>query len=203
MHAKSQTQSERMRDTGVLQRLHRNIGPDDSPKLLAVENVVHILRTYSILHDALSDALSAHDLSLAQYNLLVILYNEPTHRLQMSEIGERMSVTRTNITKLVDCLERSGLVRRADCPGDRRVVLAELTERGEALVRKVLPQHFESIRRLWNDMDAEECLQLTHLLLKLQQSALKAMGRKGDTSKRPEDYTYRIDKSEQKGCEAI
>ncbi len=162
--------SERLRDLDVVEQIRRKMGHEDNTTLLAAENLVHLLRTYSVVYDALTDGLAPFDLSLPQYNLLAILYSAPGRHLPMSGIGERMSVTRTNITKLVDCLERAGLVRRADWPSDRRVVLAELTEKGEALVRRVMPHQFKSVRRLWTEMDEEDCLQLTHLLLKLRNS---------------------------------
>lgn len=162
-----------MRDEEVLEKLTRSMGAADHPSLLPVENLVHLLKTYSVIFDALSDGLAPYDLSVAQYNLLAILRNVPEHHLPMSEIGERMSVTRTNITKLVDCLERSNLVRRANQPGDRRVVLAELTAKGISLLERLTPQHLELTRHLWNDLTQEECRELTHLLLKLRHSAQK------------------------------
>lgn len=165
-----ETGTERLRDRDVVRRLQQNISPDDQDTLLAVENLAHLIRTYGVLYDTITDLLAPYELSFAQYNLLVILFNSAGYHLQMSEIGERMSVTRTNITKLVDCLERAGMVRRADRPGDRRVVLAELTDAGLALMREVVPRHFENIRQLWAYMGPEDCLQLTHLLLKLRGS---------------------------------
>ncbi len=165
----------RLRDHEVVERLRRTLPERDLDILTATESLVHLLKTYSAVYDALHESLAPFNLSVAQYNLIVILHKAPEHRLQMSEIGERMSVTRTNITKLVDCLEREGLVRRTDQPGDRRVVLAELTPKGQALVQRVLPEHFANVRALWAQMAPEECLQLTHLLLKLRRSVLAAV----------------------------
>ena len=162
-------------DDEVVAKLRRTLPPEDLDVLAATESLVHLLKTYSVVYEALNDSLAPYDLSVAQYNLIVILFNAPERRLQMSEIGERMSVTRTNITKLVDCLERDGLVRRADRPGDRRVVLAELTEKGAALVQRVLPSHFASVRALWAQVSEQECFQLTHLLLKLRRSVVSAI----------------------------
>ncbi len=160
----------RQRDMEMVRRIRQNLAPDDTETLLAVENMAHLVKTYGALHETITELLAPYELSFAQYNLLAILYNTPGYHLQMSEIGERMSVTRTNITKLVDCLERTGMVRRANRPGDRRVVLAELTERSIELMRSVVPQHFENIGHLWAGLEPEERLQLTHLLLKLRNS---------------------------------
>jgi DNA-binding MarR family transcriptional regulator len=160
-------------DLDVAERVRRNLGTVDPAALLPVENLVHLLRTYSTLSERLNALLAPYDLSLAKFNLLAILHKyAPEHHLPMSEIGERMSVTCANITKLVDALEREGLVRRTNLPGDRRVVLAELTPDGAALMQRIMPRHYESIHRLWKGLSETDCLQLTHLLLKLQQSLL-------------------------------
>jgi len=175
MEEEAENTPERLRDLEVVERIQRNLAHDDGTTLLAVENLVHLLKTYSVVHDAIMDLLAPYELTLAQYNLLAILNNTPERHLPMSEIGERMSVTRTNITKLVDCLERSGLVRRANRPGDRRVVLAEMTERGVALMRDVVPHHYENMRHLWGGMGPIDCLQLTHLLLQLRRSVVNGL----------------------------
>jgi MarR family 2-MHQ and catechol resistance regulon transcriptional repressor len=162
-------------DPEVAERVGRHLGTADPTALLPVENLVHLLRTYSRLSERLNALLAPHDLSLAKFNLLAILFKyAPENRLPMSEIGERMSVTCANITKLVDALERQGLVQRTSLPGDRRVVLAELTPDGKALMQRLMPEHYANIRHLWTGMSEADCRQLTHLLLQLQQSLLAA-----------------------------
>ena len=173
MDGKTTPEQTLLRDMDVVRRIQQNLASDDTSTLIAVENMAHLVRTYGVLYDTVTDLLAPYELSFAQFNLLIILYKSPNRHLQMSEIGERMSVTRTNITKLVDCLERSGLVRRADQPGDRRVVLAELTDAGSTLMQSLVPRYFDNIRRLWAYMEPEDCMLLTHLLLKLRDS-LKA-----------------------------
>ena len=79
-----------------------------------------------------------------------------------------MAVTGANVTKLVDGLERERLVRRAHLPGDRRVVLAELTEEGESLLRHVMPPYLARLRALWCCVSIEERADLVHLLTKLR-----------------------------------
>lgn len=159
-----------LRDMEILQRLERSIGSEETSTLLAVESLVHIMQAYSILFDEMSERLAPRGLSVAKLNLLIILYHAPHRHLPMSEIGARMSVTRTNITKLVDLLERDGLVKRQGREGDRRVVLAELTPRGITLLDEALPSHYASIRTMMRGLDEEECRRLTHLLVKLKSS---------------------------------
>ena len=91
--------------------------------------------TMSILHaaraieDRIEKALDTVGLSMAKHSALTQLHDagEP---LTLSELAERLSCVRSNITQLVDRLEGDGLVRRVADPQDRRSVRAELTELG-------------------------------------------------------------------------
>jgi MarR family transcriptional repressor of emrRAB len=168
------TEGDLLRDMAVVERIRGNMETEDRPTLLAVESLVHLVRTYGALYERMNDVLITYGLSVAKFNLLIVLNTAPERRLPMSEIGERMSVTCANITKLVDGLERDGLVRRTNLPGDRRVVPAELTAEGEALLKQIIPEHYAGVKRLWAEMEESECLQLTHLLLKLRRSAQRA-----------------------------
>jgi DNA-binding MarR family transcriptional regulator len=161
-----------LRDPVVLERLRENWGPEDSPELLAGESLVHLLRTWGAVYDRLTALLAPHGCSLAKYNLLIVLKAAPEKRLPMSELGERMSVTCANVTRLVDSLEQEGLVRRANRPGDRRVVLAELTPEGAAFMGRIVPEQKQNVQRLWAGLSEADCRQLTHLLIKLQHSVL-------------------------------
>ena len=91
--------------------------------------------TFSILHaaaqieDRLEGALGSVGLSMAKHSALSKLA-EAGEPLTLSDLAERLSCVRSNITQLVDRLEADGLVRRVDDPADRRSVRAELTPLG-------------------------------------------------------------------------
>lgn len=91
--------------------------------------------TMSILHAAhaieerLEKALDGVGLSMAKHSALTKL-QEAGEPLTLSELAERLSCVRSNITQLVDRLEADGLVRRVADPNDRRSVRAELTSLG-------------------------------------------------------------------------
>src|SRR6267154_357244 len=67
----------------------------------------------------------------AQYNVLNILVSHP-EGLSQRELGDLLVVDRSNVTGLLDRLEKSGLVRRDDHPGDRRVYRVSITPAGRA-----------------------------------------------------------------------
>ncbi|WP_242424620.1 MarR family winged helix-turn-helix transcriptional regulator, partial [Frankia sp. EI5c] len=73
---------------------------------------------------------AAHQLPLAYYDVLVQLSEAPNHQLRMSELAHRVLLSRSGLTRLVDRMERDGLVERRACPSDARGTLATLTEAG-------------------------------------------------------------------------
>lgn len=91
--------------------------------------------TFSLLHaattvgDRLESALGTVGLSVAKHSALTKLA-EAGEPLTLSELAERLSCVRSNITQLVDRLEADGLVVRVDDPSDRRSIRAELTDLG-------------------------------------------------------------------------
>ncbi len=87
-----------------------------------------------------------HGLTAAQYNVLNVLA-DAVDGLSQRELGDILVVDRSNITGLLDRLEKSGLVKRSDHPSDRRVYRVSLTPVGrklwikvDALYRKVVVQ---------------------------------------------------------------
>jgi DNA-binding MarR family transcriptional regulator len=96
-----------------------------------------LLRAYRVAADGVDERFRELDgLSLSLWEVLVILSMAPNMRLRMADITLRMLVSKSNVTKLVDKLERAGLVRREASPTDRRVVFASLTPRGVEAVKR-------------------------------------------------------------------
>lgn len=88
-----------------------------------------ILHAAHAIEDRIEKALDGVGLSIAKHSALTKL-QEAGEPLTLSELAERLSCVRSNITQLVDRLESDGLVRRVADPDDRRSVRAELTELG-------------------------------------------------------------------------
>jgi len=66
-------------------------------------------------------------------------------RLRMSELADAVLLSRSGVTRLVDRMVRAGLVRREQCPEDRRSLYATLTPEGEQALAEALPVHFAGI----------------------------------------------------------
>lgn len=150
-----------------------NHAPDGcAMAVCSMESLVWLLRANSAVHEALTDNLQPYGISLAQYNLIAVLKHAQDHRLPMSEIGARMHVTRTNITKLADGLEKADLITRVHCADDRRVVYAELTDTALELIGRIAPLQWQFNQKLWSQLTAEDCATLAALLCKLEKSVL-------------------------------
>src|SRR3990172_7637601 len=101
----------------------------------AIEINLSLLRTYRVLTAAVGHEIGSiglsHIMSGARFTLLRTLYFAKDTPLPQNEISRRMGVSRTNITNLIDGLERDGLVTRVTSASDRRVSYAQLTPEGE------------------------------------------------------------------------
>ena len=102
---------------------------------LEEEAYVHMLRTTNLLSRGLATILKSEDLTATQYNVLRILQGSP-EGLTCGEIASRMITRDPDVTRLLDRLEKSGLISRWLEIKDGRTVMAGITARGlELLVR--------------------------------------------------------------------
>jgi DNA-binding MarR family transcriptional regulator len=106
-----------------------------------------LLRVHAALVKALDAELSAaHELPLSSYEVLIALEAAPGRRRRMAELADSVLLSRSGMTRLVDRLEREGLLAREDCPDDRRGSFAVLTDRGAELLERARPTHLDGVR---------------------------------------------------------
>jgi DNA-binding MarR family transcriptional regulator len=118
------------------------------------------LKTHARLERLLDEDLrSAHDLTLAEYDALLQLAESPTHRLRMHELADRVVLSRSGVTRLIDRLVRDGWVERSHCATDARGAEAVLTDSGLSRLREAAPTHLRGISDHFLDaMDAAELM---------------------------------------------
>jgi DNA-binding MarR family transcriptional regulator len=87
-----------------------------------------------------------HDLSLAAYDVLLRLARAPSRALRMTDLAEKVLLSPSGLTRLVDRLVAKGLVERRTDPEDGRVALACLTEEGRRHLRMAAKTHLRGIR---------------------------------------------------------
>jgi DNA-binding MarR family transcriptional regulator len=127
------------------------------------------LRAHSQIIRALeADLLAEQRLPLASYDVLVQLVEAPDHRMRMTELAERVLLSRSGVTRLVDRLERDGLVRREACDTDARGLFAVLTDAGYDRLRTAAGTHLRGVETyVIGRLSSEELSQLGRLLDKL------------------------------------
>jgi DNA-binding MarR family transcriptional regulator len=114
------------------------------------------LRAHSALTRQMdTDLIASHGLTLSDYGVLLRLSQAPDGRMRRVDLAEGVLLTQSGITRLLAGLEQAGLVQRASCATDRRVVYAELTEAGHERFRAAGKTHLEGIRRLFADHFSE------------------------------------------------
>jgi DNA-binding MarR family transcriptional regulator len=118
------------------------------------------LRTHHQMITSLDRELERqHGLPLTSYEVLLQIADSPSGTLRMSDIAERVLLSRSGLTRLVDRLERDGLVRRRTCPSDLRGQNAELTERGREVFAEARATHLAGVRRHFLDRFQEDELE--------------------------------------------
>jgi DNA-binding MarR family transcriptional regulator len=116
------------------------------------------LRVHAALAKELDAELCAeHDLPLSSYEVLITLQTAPGQRCRMAELADRVLLSRSGTTRLVDRLEKEGLLERNTCTSDGRGTFAVLTEAGEELLARARPTHLQGVReRFLRHFSAEE-----------------------------------------------
>lgn len=123
-----------------------------SPELTRAELAAWrgFLRVHAALFRQLDAELeAAHGLPLTSYEVLINLQAAPGQRLRMADLADRALLSRSGMTRLVDRLERLGLLERDTCASDARGCFAVLTEAGVEWLRRARPTHLEGVRRLF------------------------------------------------------
>jgi DNA-binding MarR family transcriptional regulator len=92
------------------------------------------------------ELIETQHLPLAEYDVLVQLDETLEGRLRMAQLADRVLLSRSGLTRLVERLETSGLVRREVCPSDARGSFAVLTKEGRTRLREAAVGHMQSIQ---------------------------------------------------------
>jgi DNA-binding MarR family transcriptional regulator len=91
------------------------------------------------------------EISLTWYDVLLTLDNSPGKRLRMSEIAERIVLSRSALTRSVDKLEAEGYLKRERCRDDERGAYAVLAKKGERALARARPVYWAGIKRYFAD----------------------------------------------------
>lgn len=103
-----------------------------------------------------------HDLTEGEFNLLMVL-RHCERPLSQVELGERLLVDKSNVTGLIDRLEKNDFIRREPDPDDRRRYRIVLCDTGRERIDVIDPVYHDMVHRVMSTLDAKQCQQLIGL----------------------------------------
>jgi DNA-binding MarR family transcriptional regulator len=130
-------------------------------------DLVRLLHSAHALEDEAERRLNEIGLSWAKLAALKALY-EAGEALPLTQLAERLSCVKSNITQLVDRLEADGLVVRKSAAGDRRTKLAALTPAGRRSYQEGARVHESTQKEVLDRLTKAEADQLSRLMTKLE-----------------------------------
>lgn len=142
---------------------HSNPGPRYSA-LLAV------LKTSEVLWNSSRIFFAQWDLSPSQFNVLNLLRQNPKG-LSQTELSQTLITHRSNVTGLVDRLEKRELVSRHETPGDRRAYKVQITRKGHILTSEILPSYYSIAEQVCGDITKDQLDDLRKVLSSLERNA--------------------------------
>ena len=146
---------------------HRPEEHGDDLKLLVV-----LSRAHASVIRHMEEDVARHGLTIAEFGILEALYHKGP--MLLGEVQRRILVSSGGVTFLVDRLQDKGLVERRACKEDRRARYAALTKQGEALIRRIFPEHARTVSRAMSGLTRIE-RQTAIKLLKALGTAAAAM----------------------------
>lgn len=128
-----------------------------------------LVRAHACLVKRIDAQLEAeHGLPLSSHEVLTRLAAAPDGKLRMHDVAASVMLSRSGLTRLVDRLERDGLVARCSCENDARGAYAVITDAGREKVAEAHAAHLAAVRALFvSRFSSDEIAQLGELLSRL------------------------------------
>lgn len=131
----------------------------------ALNAVINLLRSANAVDARLAELRAADGLTMSQFSVLeALLHCGP---LCQKGLADKLLVTGANMTKVLDVLERDGLVKRIRSEEDRRYITVDLTPVGKKRISEIFPGHVGDVVRAFSSLTAQEQLTLRALCKKL------------------------------------
>jgi DNA-binding MarR family transcriptional regulator len=127
--------------------------------------IIGLYRSYARLNRNTQRLLSQHNLTLAQFGVLEVLYH--LGPMKIGDVIAKTLSTSGNMTVVIKNLEKEDWIRRAVDPADRRVSVIQLTTQGEHLIATVFPKHLNELDKMLVNLTQADKKQLIGLFKKL------------------------------------
>jgi MarR family 2-MHQ and catechol resistance regulon transcriptional repressor len=125
--------------------------------------LLQLLRTAESLWNASRVFFERWELSPSQFNILNLLLHK-TDGLSQVELSRELIMHRSNVTGLIDRLQKRGLVDRRDSEQDRRAYRVVLTAAGRRLIEDILPHYYVAAEKVWGGISASRARDLVREL---------------------------------------
>lgn len=136
--------------------------------LLPMEVVGYLKTTQLLTQERLQVFFKSHGLQAGEFDVLATLRRAaPPYRLGPTQLFETLMISSGGMTSRLDRLEKAGLIVRSPNPEDRRGTLVSLTDKGLALMERMIPEHVDNEARMLAALSREEQETLSELLGKL------------------------------------
>lgn len=132
----------------------------------ALDAWIRLLRGHAAARRTLDASLqAAHGLTVTAYEALIVLSSAGETRLRRVDLAERLALTASGVTRLLDGLEADGLVAKETCDSDLRATYAVITDAGRTKLETASCSHIGSVRELFEERYTPEELQMLASLL--------------------------------------
>lgn len=146
----------------------REAGRDPRPLIPREEAAVAVLRTAGVLNRRLADVLRPHGLTPTQYNVLRVARGAGAAGLNCGAVADRMLDPSPDVTRLLDRLQRRGLIERRRDAADRRQVVSAVSPEGLRLLEVLDPVVEEFNRVQMASLDQEQLQELLETLARIR-----------------------------------
>lgn len=131
---------------------------------LEADLVINIINLQSKIQKRVGAALSAHGIGLSEYLVLNQLYVATNQKMRRSDLAEQVGLSPSGVTRLLNPMEKIGLIEKSDNPRDARVSLVALSETGKKVTEEAKISFDHSSVELFESLDKKRLSAFSELL---------------------------------------
>lgn len=129
------------------------------------EAIYSLALIYNVITDQMTTYLDEYNLTPGKFNILMAVKHQGGKEgISQVDVSKRLIVTPSNMTKLIDKLEKDAFVTRSSLDGDRRVNILQITSKGSKLLDSVWKGYEDRLQKLLSPLSASEQKVLASLL---------------------------------------
>ena len=124
-----------------------------------------LMKTTKAIQERIRRVMITNKLNITEFSVLEVLFLQGKQTIQ--QIGNSILIASGSMTYVIDKLEEKGLLNRNACPDDRRVIHVILTEDGNDLMQKIMPNHQDMVNNMFGSLTEDESKTMVNLLNKV------------------------------------